>query len=359
MNVFFDCRYVRWTTHDGVSRYSVGVVTALAKLTAVTMLINDERQLTQLPDVPWVKVPAAADLREVAMARYLNRLHPDVVVSPMQTMSSIGRNFPLVLTVHDLIYYRHRTPPPDLPLWLRLLWRTYHLMWWPQKVLLNRADAVAVVSETTRALVLKHALTRRPLILAPNASSLVPGPGFEPIPHAQRTPNLVYMGSFMPYKNVELLVRAMDELPGYRLHLLSPIAPEVRDRLEELGVSGTALIFHEGVSDDEYVSLLTNATALVTASFDEGFGIPLVEALALGTPVIVSDIDIFREVAGEAGTYFDPRDRGGFVTAVRTLESEERWSELSAESVDQAARWNWTRSARQLFDGLTELLEKR
>ncbi|MCY7326729.1 MAG: glycosyltransferase, partial [Microbacteriaceae bacterium] len=166
MNVFFDCRYVRWTTHDGVSRYSVGVVTALAKLTAVTMLINDERQLTQLPDVPWVKVPAAADVREVTMARHLNRLHPDVVVSPMQTMSSIGRNYPLVLTVHDLIYYRHRTPPPELPLWLRLMWRAYHLMWWPQKVLLNRADAVGVVSETTRDLVLKHALTRRPLILA-------------------------------------------------------------------------------------------------------------------------------------------------------------------------------------------------
>lgn len=358
MNVFFDCRYVRWGTPDGVSRYSVGVVTALAELTPVTMLINDERQLAHLPDLPWVKIPAATDVREVGISRYLNRLHPDVVVSPMQTMSSLGRTYPLVLTVHDLIYYRHRTPPPELPLWLRLLWRAYHLTWWPQKLLLNRADAVAVVSETTRDLVREHALTRRPLLVAPNASSLVPDAGYEPTPHAQRTAELVYMGSFMPYKNVELLVRAMDHLPGYRLHLLSPIDPEVRARLERLGASPTALIFHQGVSDEEYVLLVTSATALVTASFDEGFGIPLVEAMALGTPVVTSDIGIFREVAGDAGTYFDPHDTGSFVEAVRTLEDAQRWSELSAASVHQAARWTWARSARQLLDGLTAIVEK-
>jgi len=355
MNVFFDCRYVRWTTHDGVSRYSVGVVTALAELTNVTMLISDERQLEQLPARPWVLVPGPADVREAVMSYYVNRLKPDVVVTPMQTMGSLGRRYPLVLTVHDLIYYRHRTPPRDLPLWLRAVWRAYHLTWWPQRVLLNRADAVAVVSETTRDLVAEHRLTRRPLILAPNASSLVPDAPYEPIPHGDRSPDLVYMGSFMPYKNVETLVGAMNQLPAYRLHLMSNVAPEVRARLEALS-SAANLVFHDGAGDEEYVSLVSGATALVSASFDEGFGIPLVEAMALGTPVVVSDIDIFREVAGGAGAFFDPRDVGALVAAVRSLESESAWSSLSTRSVARAARWNWDRTAQQLFDGLTELL---
>src|SRR5690625_7912100 len=85
---------------------------------------------------------------------------PDVVFSPMQTIGSAGRKFGLILTLHDLIYYQHRTPPKDLPQIIRGLWYLYHLTYSPQRLLLNRADAVATVSHTSQRLIRRHRLTR-------------------------------------------------------------------------------------------------------------------------------------------------------------------------------------------------------
>ena len=112
MKILFDCRYVRVDRHDGISRYSVGLVTALARLHPVTMLVSDRAQLAQLPDLPHHLVSGPTSIREPLLARAVRRFSPDVVFSPMQTMGSWGRDYRLVLTLHDLIYYRNRTPPP-------------------------------------------------------------------------------------------------------------------------------------------------------------------------------------------------------------------------------------------------------
>ena len=354
VKLLFDCRAVRWGTHDGISRYAANLVRELSKLTPVTMIINDERQLEMLPDLPWIMAPAMTSPKDSAMAAYLNPLKPDLVFSPMQTMGSLGRRYKLVLTVHDLIYYKHRTPPRNLPQAVRVLWRLYHLVWWPQRLLLNRADAVAAVSRTTMDLITANNLTTRPLILAPNASSLEAEPS-EPAATRIREKSLVYMGSFMPYKNVETLVEAMNELPDHTLHLMSPISPEIEQRLRALNTAGN-LVTHNGATDAEYVALLQRSTALVSASKDEGFGIPLVEAMAFGVPVVVSDITIFHEIAGDAGTYFAPSDIRGFVAGVRSLEADAAWLAKSEASVAQAAGWSWENSAAQLWAGLQKVV---
>ena len=104
------------------------------------------------------------------MALQVKKLRPDLVFTPMQTMGSWGRDYKLLLTLHDLIYYEHRTPPRDLPAPVRLLWRLYHLAWWPQRMLLNRGDGVVTVSETTAGLIHEHHLTDRPVTVIPNAA---------------------------------------------------------------------------------------------------------------------------------------------------------------------------------------------
>lgn len=351
--IFVDCRTVRWDHHDGISRYTVELVGALAKLTPVTLVVNDPRQLAELPAMPHVRVPANTSPLDPLVAFWLNPHHPDVVFTPMQTMGSLARNYRFVVTVHDLIYYSHRTPPRDLPGFVRALWRLYHLSWWPQRALLNRADAVAVVSSTTKALVLEKRLTHRPILLVPNASSLEAP---DAPPSALPRTDLIYMGSFMPYKNVEVLVRGMAELPGYTLHVLSRITPQTKARLQVLA-EDARVVFHGGVSDARYVELLAGARALVTASLDEGFGIPLVEAMRLGVPVVVSDIPIFHEIAGSAGTFFDPRDPAAFARAVLSLDGEARWRTLAAASLKEAARWSWDVSAANLLAGLNRVLD--
>jgi glycosyltransferase involved in cell wall biosynthesis len=354
VKILIDCRYVRTGHHDGISRYTVGLATELAKLhPGVELLVSDERQLTALPDLPWHRVSAPTSIREPFVARQVRKLGADVVFSPMQTMGSWGRDYALVLTLHDLIYYRNRTPPPEFALPIRVLWRLYHLAWWPQRVLLNRADAIVTVSETTAAQIARHRLTHRPVTVVPNAPDPAPD-----LPRAPRTGALVYMGSFMPYKNVGTLAGAMPALPHHELHLMSRIGPDERARLTALAPGGR-IVFHDGASDETYRDVLRGATALVSASRDEGFGIPLVEAMALGTPLVVSDIPVFREVGAGAAAFVDPDDVAGFVAAVRELDDPGRWAERSAAARARAAGYTWDASARILLALLERTAARR
>jgi glycosyltransferase involved in cell wall biosynthesis len=154
----------------------------------------------------------------------------------------------------------------------------------------------------------------------------------------------------MPYKNVETLVSGMSGLPDFTLHLLSRITPERRAELEIMVPTGAKVVFHNGVTDDEYAVLLKRATALVSLSRAEGYGLPLVEAMSLGTPVIASDIPIFREVGGHAASYVAPDSASEFAAAVQKLRDQEHWQEVSRLSVARAAEFSWDESARQLVD---------
>lgn len=349
MKIVFDCRYTRFTRHDGISRYTSELVSALSKLTPVTMLINDERQLALLPDLPWIMGTAPTSLREPWVSHIVNREKPDVVFTPMQMMGSAGRRYKFILTLHDLIYYTNRQPPRDFSWPIRAGWRVYHLSYLPIKLLLRRADAVVTGSYTTRDEIAAARLTKRPVTVVRSAVEQSEDVGSLLPRERPKTKTLVYMGSFMPYKNVEAIARALHLLPGYRLHLLSRIEPSDRERIARLAPE-CSIEFLDGVSDEEYHEALASATALVSASRQEGFGIPLVEAMAEGTPIVVSDIPVFHEIGGDVAEYFDPSDPAALAAAVMRLEQPGEWEARSALARVQASVFTWETSARALFE---------
>lgn len=356
MKIVIDARFTRTDHHDGISRYGASLIAATAKVADVSMLISDTRQLALLPDVPYTLINSPLSPMELFVARKVNTLGADVVVCPMQTMGTWGRKYGLVLTLHDLIYYEHPAPPGFLPAPVRILWRLYHKAFWPQRLLLNRADTVATISSTTEALMAKYRLTKRPVRIISNA----PQPAQEVRdPAAGAEHSLVYMGSFMPYKNVETMVSGMSELPDFTLHLLSRITPARRAELEVMVPTGANVVFHNGVTDEEYATLLKRATALVSLSRAEGYGLPLVEAMALGTPVIASDIPIFREVGGDAATYVDPASPTEFAAAVQKLRDDDHWQQVSRRSMARAGGFSWDESARQLMDVAHDIKARR
>lgn len=368
MRLLFDARYIRTDFHDGISRYSAELAAAVhaaapGRGVEVVFLIWDDAQVPFLPDGARVlKIHAPTAVREPFTALLLNRYRPDAVFSPMQTIGSAGRRFGLILTLHDTIYYRHRTPPRDLPWYVRLGWRLFHLSYVPQRMTLNAADVVATVSETSAAEFARVKLTKRPVVVIPNApqrlADLLPvhGPGASVELGAG---NLVYMGSFMPYKNVETLLAAMAELPGRTLHLLSRISPARRAELESLVPSDADVVFHGGVTDAEYAALLADRAVLVSASLDEGYGLPLAEAIELGVPAVVTDMPIFREVAGDGALYAPGTDAAAFAAAVRALDDPDTRDAVVAAGTAHIARFTWERSAGILLDALATLPRRR
>ena len=354
--LYFDARYIRVDHHDGISRFSAGLCQEISKKTKTIAIICDERQLDSLPrDIEFIKLNDPTKiLAELTIAKKLNKLGAKLVFSPMQTMGTWSRKYKLLLTLHDLIYYAHPTPPPTLPLIIRIGWRIFHSVYWPQRIVLDRADAIVTVSETTKRLIQKNRLTKKQVHVVYNAAAHV----YEQMSMAHGRPRskqkLVYMGSFMDYKNVETLVLAMQRLEGYELHLLSKISDERRIELKNLNPSNN-IIFHNGVSEVEYLRELDEAVALVSASRDEGFGIPVIEAMGRGCPAIISDIEIFKEIGGEAASFFDQDSAESFANAVRDIEDPKVWKAKSLKSLEQAKKFNWQASADELLEAIKTL----
>ena len=338
----FDCRYIKPGSQDGISRFSSELFKSLSKDHQLTAIISDQRQLEALPEgVEHVRIHKPTSLIEPLASFRLNKHGFDVVFSPMQTIGSIGKKFKLVLTVHDLIYYSHPKPPAYFNPLIRVLWRLYHTSFWPQKLLLSAADEIVTVSQTTKELIKQKRLTKKPVTVVYNAASQIP------IVQAQTERKIVYMGSFMPYKNVEDLIEAIADLPDYKLFLLSKINRKERQRLQSLADRLNAKVeFENGVTDETYAEHLASATALVHASSDEGFGIPIIEAMSVGCPVVCSDIPIFREIAGEEGLFFNIGDKRQLIEQIQVAAETREQRKVSL--MGRANSFSWDESAENL-----------
>jgi glycosyltransferase involved in cell wall biosynthesis len=339
--LFFDGRFIKTDQPDGISRFSLSLIAELKHLVELTVITSSKEQRELVGGgVKNVTLWPATSLLEPFTALKLNSLGAKVVFSPMQTTSSLGKRFKLILTLHDLIYYRHNTPPKEFNPLIRVIWYLYHLSFWPQRLVLNRADAVVTISETSKRAIEKNRLTKRPITVISNASNPV-----TPGANGRHSKTLIYMGSFMPYKNVETLIRAMALIPDYELLLLSKISSQRQKELAALDSNGQVR-FLGGVTEHDYQELLKSSHALVSASLDEGFGIPIVEAMSHGTPVVLSDIEIFKEVAGDAGYFFAKHDPDSFAQAILRL--GESWEEGSKKALGAAERFSWASSAQNL-----------
>lgn len=361
MNLFFDARYIRTDFHDGISRYSTELANAVAAIAPVTFIIYKKDQLKFLPiGSKYIIIHSPTSPRELLTAKILNRYHPDVVFSPMQMMGSVGRNFKLILTLHDMIYYRHRTPPRHFNVAIRAGWRAYYASYLPQRITLNNADATVTVSEKSKQDILKARLTKRPILIIPNAPRNLKEFLKRPIKYSKNGPrNLIWVGSFLKYKNVETLIAAMKYLPDYKLILLGPISSKRRLELTKLIPPKAAVDFHGGVQNEEYTKILADNAILVSASRDEGYGLPVAEALGLGIPAVITDMPVFHEVAGDGALYASPDSPQEFAKQIKKLDDVKLREELIAKGQKQITKFNWQDSAKKLVDLANSLVKDK
>jgi len=221
----------------------------------------------------------------------------------------LRRGARLVSLLYDLI-------PATHPEYCRPGERERHLVRTRAALTLS-AGLVAISRDTLEAVTgyARDAYLRLPPALA---APLAPGlPALEPGPAPVTGPYFVTVGTIEPRKNHLLLLHLWRELASAlgegapRLVIVGRRGWECENAVDLLerspGVRAT--VIEAGACDDrELVTWLRHARALLFPSFAEGYGMPLVEALALGTPVIASDLPVFREAAGDVPDYADPLD---------------------------------------------------
>ncbi len=176
---------------------------------------------------------------------------------------------------------------------------------------------------------------------------------------AKRYPEnyVLFVGAVEPRKNLETLIGAFGDIERSfgNLHLII-VGPKgwlyesVFKKVEELGLTNK-VHFTGFVADEELIYLYNGAQVFVYPSFYEGFGIPVLEAMACKIPVIVSNTSSLPELVGDAGMLVDPHSQEGFAEAMRKVLSDKDEAErLSEKGYLRSANFSWEKSAKALMD---------
>ncbi|MBA3758506.1 glycosyltransferase family 4 protein [Candidatus Saccharibacteria bacterium] len=176
---------------------------------------------------------------------------------------------------------------------------------------------------------------------------------------------ILFIGTIEPRKNIGALLSAYEQLSdklksNYALVLAGGKGwndQEILEKIEELQSSGLNIIMTGYVSDDERALLFEKTTLYIQPSIYEGFGMPILEAMSYGKPVICSDIEVFHEVAGDSVVYFDKDDTLSLTNAVQyLLEDGAAYKDYADRSkVHLRGLETWDEIARKLLNKFRDL----
>ena len=322
-----DCRVASW--FDGLANVR-GIVTPMAA---------DDRRQRLLAGVGYWRRRLADDRLDLFEA-----LHLPLIRAP---------HCPTLLTVHDA-----RPVSRDVHSARRLLNRAV-LKW-----SLRNADLVVTVSDTMR-----HELQR----IEPAATIATLFNGIDPAPFEQASAAsampglpadfLLAVGHFEPRKNYQHLLEAMALLgrshPDMGLVIVGKDGGSLdvtREAIDRLGL-GERVTLLNAVDDAQLAQLYRTARMLVFSSTYEGFGIPILEAMAAGCPLCLSDIPVFRELTEDQGVYFNPLDPAAMAEVIAGLLGRtRRQATLVAYGRRRIADFSFTHLARQLNELHTTIL---
>lgn len=177
---------------------------------------------------------------------------------------------------------------------------------------------------------------------------------------------ILHVGGVAPRKRVDVLIACLAAVRGHvphlrLIHVGDPFTSEQQRQLRDLGL-GDSVIAPQSVDDQGLAALYRRAALVLVPSEREGFGLPVAEALASGTPVVASDLPVLREVGGAAATYCPVGDVSTWTWKVLGLLGErtqqpDRWAERRAEGIGWAARFTWARYADRcaaIYDDLAQ-----
>lgn len=169
-----------------------------------------------------------------------------------------------------------------------------------------------------------------------------------------KTPYILYVGGTAPNKNVPRLIDAYRILWKKAFKGLSLLLTRL---INPVALKGDSELTLPPINRQDLPRICRAAEALVFPSLAEGFGLPPVEAMACGTPVVVSDIPVFHEVLGDAALYANPFDPEEIAAAVESLLRDKGLAhELELKGLERAKRYSWSHAAKRLTEVYYQLL---
>jgi glycosyltransferase involved in cell wall biosynthesis len=358
----------------GVRRYAAGLVGALLQLgEPLEIVALGGCDVSAIParvgHVPEPRHPPTnLGWALVGLPRAARRAHVDLIHAPAYT-APLWAGVPIALTIHDVSYERHPEWYPYRRDWLR---RTFY-----RRSALAAAQILTVsefsASEIAAAYGIPHArITTAPLGVDGRFVPADPALPCE-LPAGVRSPFLLHVGDLHERRNLGVVVEALlaarqrhegathaSPLPPLSL-VLAGIDRGVGRALCAMAAAADApdaVVLLGAVSDDRLAVLYRCATALVYPSLYEGFGLPLLEAMASGTPVIASSAASIPEVVGDAGVLIDPLDSGAWSDAIgRVVNDESVRARMRTKGLARAAQFTWERTARITWDVYRRAIE--
>ncbi|HZX78323.1 glycosyltransferase [Lysobacter sp.] len=319
--------------------------------------------------------PARRVPDEILRECFLAGLKPDIVhvTSLFEGMSdaavtSIGRfsgTTPVAPTLYDLIPYIHRE---------KYLADPTSATWYLSKVdQLKRANLLLAISESARREAIEHLEFSPDSVVNISSAADERFHRIDVTPEAERAlrgklglmrPFVMYTGGIDYRKNIEGLIRAFASLPSevrhaHQLAVVCSVTDDSRQALQAVarsaGLDESELVLTGFVSDEELVALYNLSTAFVFPSFHEGFGLPLLEAMHCGTPVIAADASSLPEVVGRSDALFNARsDQAMTAKMFEVLTNEAFRADLVRHGYEQARRFSWKESARRALGAFEE-----
>jgi len=305
-------------------------------------------------------IPLARLWTHVRLSIEMLRQPPDLLFVPAHVLPLI-RPRRTVVTVHDLGYRYHPEAHRPLDRWYLELTTRWHV---------RVATHILADSGVTR-----HDLIQLYGADPARVTVVYPGcdPAFRPAPESEVAAvrqrygiagdYVLHVGTLQPRKNLERLLDAFVALQsqltcGLRLVLVGRkgwLFEGLFHKVRELGLKDQ-VIFPGFVPDEDLPALMTGARVLAMPSLYEGFGLPVVEAMACGTPVVCSNRSSLPEVAGEAALLVDPLDVGAWTEALeKVLWDEELRRELRERGFRQAQKFTWEEAARRALEVFQKL----
>jgi glycosyltransferase involved in cell wall biosynthesis len=355
MRIGIDATLVRPDRVTGIERYALSLVTALARRAPGEIVLfvrgGAPRSLRALPveqhacPLPQRVLMEQLWLPAAAARARVELLHTLAFPTPLLWR---GR---AALTVHDATPWLH---PDTISTGMRYYYGPLY------RQALRRAAVVLTVSHAAKAdLVAALGLAAERVHVTPNG---VDAGFFEArAPEGPRAPYLLAVGTLEPRKNLPALLEAFRRLrrEGRDLELVIVGRQGWADSLPVAELKPYVRLTG-AISDAELVELYAGASCFVLPSLYEGFGLPLAEAMAAGTPAVASDIPALREVGGDTVRYAPPQDAALLAAAVAAaLDERAHSAELAARARERARRYSWDACAAATLEAYRALTRAR